>query len=218
MATSLAKQHLCKVTLLGNLVSKPDIRYMANPVLAIAEVKLATHSRWYDKTSQQYKEWTSFHTIKIIGDIVQQTLLYADKGDIMLIHGHLLNSKKNNREIIHADFAQLFDKGYAQSINLIQTSGELISPIKLMTTEHKKLLGEASLTITHQVRSPLSGKIEQFTVERPFHVWEKQAQYLHDHAKAGDQMVIEGKLSYFNNANKSQFIETTQAVLLPNNH
>ena len=215
MSTSLEKHHLCKVTLLGNLVAKPEIRYLANPVVGMAEVSLATHSRWLDQTTQQYKEWTQFHIIKVIGDIVDQTLLYAEKGDVMLIHGYLLNSKKTNREIIHANFAQLFSKGYAQSINLIQVSGELASPIKLMTTEQEKLLGEGVLTIKHQVISPVSGQRQEFTLQRPFHVWGKQAQYIHDHAIVGSQMVIEGKLSYQNNAAKAQFIEAKQTVLLP---
>ncbi|MGJ8692612.1 MAG: single-stranded DNA-binding protein [Thalassotalea sp.] len=214
MSTALKKHHLCKVTLLGNLVSKPEIRYLANPVVAMAEVTLATHSRWFDKQSQQYKEWTHYHTVKVIGDIVDQTLLYAEKGEVMLVHGYLLNSKQTNREIIHANFAQVFAKGYAQSINLVQVSGELSAPIKLMTTEQDKLLGEGNLTIKHQVISPISGKLQEFTLTRAFHVWGKQAQYLHDHAKPGSQMVIEGKLSYMNNADKTQFIESQQTVLL----
>lgn len=216
MSASLSKHHLCKVTLLGNLVSKPEIRYLANPVVAMAEIKLATHSRWYDKQTQQYKEWTHFHTIKVIGDIVDQALLYADKGDVMLVHGYLLNSKKTNREIIHANFAQVFEKGYAQSMNLIQISGELGSPIKLMTTENEKQLGEGILKVKHQITSLISGQLQEFIVERPFHVWGKQAQYLSEYAKKGSQMVIEGKLSYLNNTNKSQFIEAKQTVLLPN--
>ena len=216
MSASLSKHHLCKVTLLGNLVSKPEIRYLANPVVAMAEIKLATHSRWYDKQAQQYKEWTQFHTVKVIGDIVDQALLYADKGDVMLIHGYLLNSKKTNREIIHANFAQVFEKGYAQSMNLIQISGELVSKIKLMTTENEKQLGEGVLKIKHQVISPISGKLQEFIVERPFHVWGKQAQYLSENSVQGSQMVIEGKLSYLNNTNKSQFIEAKQTVLLQN--
>ena len=88
MQIDVPKNHLCKVTLLGNLVSKPDIRYQANPVIAVAELTLATHSRWYDKTTKQFKEWTSYHTVKVIGDIVDRALIHADKGDIILIHGN----------------------------------------------------------------------------------------------------------------------------------
>ena len=67
MLTELPQNHLCTVTLLGNLVNKPDIRYQANPVVAFAEFTLATHSRWFDKTSNKFKEWTSYHTVKVIG-------------------------------------------------------------------------------------------------------------------------------------------------------
>lgn len=215
MSISLENHNLCKVTLLGNLVAKPDIRYLANPIVAVAEIVLATHSRWFDKNTKKYKEWTHFHTVKVIGAIVEHSLLYAEKGEVILIHGYLLNSKKTQREIIHANFTQVFSKGYAQSINQVQVSGELIAPIKLITTEQDKQLGEGILQIKHQITSEHSNQLHTYTVIRPFHVWGKQAQYLHDNATQGSKMVIEGKLSYFNNAEKTQFIEAKQVVLLP---
>jgi single-strand DNA-binding protein len=55
MLSESPQNHLCSVTLLGNLVSKPEIRYQANPVIAFAEFTLATHSRWFDKTSNKFK-------------------------------------------------------------------------------------------------------------------------------------------------------------------
>jgi single-stranded DNA-binding protein len=214
MSASLQNNHLCKVTLLGNLVKKPTIRYLANPILAVAELTIATHSKWFEKQSQQYKEWTHFHTIKVIGDIVEQALLFADKGDVILIHGYLLNSKKNNREIIHANFAQAFNKGYAQSINLIQISATLQTPFKLVKTESNKQLGQSSLLIEHQVISPINDQIEHHRFERPVHVWGKQAEYLYEKGQVGDNVIIEGKLSYLQNAEKSQFIEAKQVVLI----
>ena len=175
--------NLCTITLLGNLVTKPEIRYQANPVVAIAEIKLATHSRWYDKTINQFKEWTSFHTVKVIGDIVDSELVQANKGDVILVHGYLLNSKKTNREIIHATFVQTFPKGYAQSINQMQCSGEINSDIQLVKTEHNKMLAEFSIVINHQVYSPISQLSHTFNLTRMVHVWGKQAQYLKDYAK-----------------------------------
>lgn len=216
MTTSLANHNLCQVTLLGNLVSKPDIRYLANPVVAIAEVVLATHSRWFDKASNQYKEWTDFHTIKVIGDVVETALLYAEKGDVMLINGYLLNSKKTNREIIHATFAQHFAKGYAQSINLVQLSGTLNSDVRLLTSAQGKTFAEANLAISHKVYSTTTGQWQQCEFERPIHIWGKQASYLAEHAEIGNPIVIEGKLSYLKNADKSQYIDTKQTVLLKN--
>lgn len=214
MTTSLGNHHLCKVTLLGNLVAKPEVRYFTNPVLAVAEIVIATHSRWFDKSSNQYKEWTDFHTIKVIGDIVEEALLYAEKGDVMLIHGYLLDSAKSKRQIIHANFAQHFAKGYAQSINMVQLSGEINGPIKLVTTNNNKQMAELSLSVKHQVISETSGKKQDFTMTRLVHVWGKQATYIANNAQEGSQVVVEGKLSYQNDSAKTQFIEAKQTVVL----
>ncbi|MFT5756219.1 MAG: single-strand DNA-binding protein [Alteromonadaceae bacterium] len=211
---NIKNNHLCNVTLLGNLVAKPVIRYQANPILAIAEFTLATHSRWLDKASQQYKEWTSYHVVKVIGDIVERSLVHAQKGELILIQGYLLNSKNTGREIIHATYAQTFAKGYARSINQIHCSGQVNSPIQLVTTEQDKELAEIKIHINHLVYSPITQQVNSLKIERLIHVWGKQAHYLNEHVQPGDQVVIEGKLSYFNNVDKSQFIEAQQVVLL----
>jgi single-stranded DNA-binding protein len=214
MLENIKNNHLCNVTLLGNLVAKPVIRYQANPILAIAEFTLATHSRWFDKSSKQYKEWTSYHVVKVIGDIVERSLVHAQKGELILIQGYLLNSKKTGREIIHATYAQTFAKGYARSINQIHCSGQINSPIQLVTTEQDKELAEIKVNINHFVYSPVTQQVSTLQIERLVHVWGKQAHYLNEHAERGDQVVIEGKLSYLNNVDKSQFIEAQQVVLL----
>lgn len=208
------QNHLCSVTLLGNLVNKPDIRYQANPVVAVAEFTLATHSRWYDKQNKKFKEWTSYHTVKVIGDIVDKFLCHADKGDIILVNGYLINSKQNNREIIHASYAQTFPKGYAQSTNQIHFSGNIVSDVQVFTTEHNKELAEITLASSYSVYSPITQHSHVVTIERPVHVWGKQALYLQEHVQKNDQIVVDGKLNYLNNSNKNQFIDAHQAVLL----
>jgi len=214
MTVSHPQNHLCSVTLLGNLVKTPTIRYQANPVIAVAELTLATHSQWFDKVSNTKKEWTSYHTIKMIGDVVERTLLHAQKGDIVLIQGYLVDSKKSARQIIHATYAQPYAKGYARSINQIHCTGQLASEIKLVTTEHNKILAELSLTIDSYCRTPLSNELKRHTLSRELHIWGKQAQYIAENAKMGDQLIIDGKLNYLNNEHKSQFIDAQQAVLL----
>jgi len=57
--TQTPSSQLCAVTLLGNLVATPDIRYRANPATAVTEIVLATSSKWLDKATNKYKEWTS---------------------------------------------------------------------------------------------------------------------------------------------------------------
>ena len=217
MLTELPQNHLCTVTLLGNLVNKPDIRYQANPVVAFAEFTLATHSRWFDKTTNKFKEWTSYHTVKVIGDIVERALIFAEKGDIILVQGYLINSKKNNREIIHASYAQTFPKGYAQSINQIHYTGKVISEINVLTTEHNKELTEITVESEQQIFSLITHKYHLVKIQRPIHVWGKQALYLAEHGKINDQIIVDGKLSYLNNKNKNQFIDAQQAVLISKN-
>jgi single-strand DNA-binding protein len=208
---------LCSVTLAGNLVSEPKIRYQANPVLAIADITIATHSRWYDKATKGYKEWTNYHNVKVVGDIVEQQLIHAQKGQVVLIQGHLSLQKatatRTSKELLLASFVQVFSKGYSQEINQLHCSGKLIAPFTLKTTENNKIFAEATLSITQQTISAHNQQKHIFTLERPVQVWGKQAQYLSDKANIGDQLIIEGKLNYLNNAEKSQFIDGKQIIL-----
>lgn len=213
MTTTFPQNHLCTITLLGNLVAKPEIRYQANPVIAIAELVIATHSKWFDKSTQQYKEWTHYHTIKMIGEVVERSLLHAEKGDVVLIQGFLVNSKKSNREIIHATYAHRYNKGYVRSINQLQCSGKINSDIKLVNTENNNQLLELQLMIDFYVYSSITQELRSIIIERTLHVWGKQASYLHEHAKKGDELIIEGKLSYLNQSTKPQLIEGQYVTL-----
>jgi len=211
--TSVQEQQLCAVTLLGNLVAKPDIRYRANPVSAITEITLATSSKWLDKKTNRYKEWTSYHHIKVEGDLVEQALLTADKGDIILVQGYLSNIKTSNEikqshlSIVHANFIQKFNKGYTQTVNQILCSGQLASEPQLITTQNNKNLAQVNITINQQDYSVEKQSWQHHMVERELHIWGKQAQYLVENAQLGDNVMIEGKLSYLATADKRQFIE-----------
>ncbi|MGB1198056.1 MAG: single-stranded DNA-binding protein [Thalassotalea sp.] len=213
MNKTAPQNHLCTVTLLGNLVTKPDIRYQANPVVAVAEFVVATHSQWFDKTSKQTKQWTSYHTVKMIGDVVERTLLHAQKGDIVFIQGHLVTSKKSSREIIHATYAHTYPKGYTHSINQLQCSGTVNSDVRLVTTESNKQLAELTLTINYYSYSPVTHDLKSVELTRPLHVWGSQALYIKEHANIGDEIIVDGKLSYLNNEEKSQFLDAKQVLL-----
>ena len=223
--TPIQEKQLCSVTLLGNLVAKPDIRYRANPVSAITEITLATNSKWLDKKTNQYKEWTSYHHIKVEGDLVEQVLLTANKGDIILVHGYLSNIKMSNVKptseiaktpfsIVHANFIQKFNKGYTQTVNKILCSGQLTSAPQLITTQNNKNLAQVNITINQQDYSVDKQSWQNHKVERELHVWGKQAQYLVENAQIGDNVMVEGKLSYLATAQKEQFIEAKIIHLL----
>ena len=209
---SVKNQQLCSVTLLGNLVAVPEVRYRANPVSAITEITVATHSRWLDKKTNQNKEWTSYHHIKVEGDLVEQALLTANKGDIVLVHGFLSNIKTGKAEqthpsIVHANFIQRFNKGYTQTVNQIFCSGQLASMPLLITTQNNKNMAQVKISINHQAYSVDKQCWQNHLVERELHVWGKQAIDLVEKAKVEDKVMIEGKLSYMATADKTQFIE-----------
>ncbi len=219
------ERHLCAVTLLGNLVAKPDIRYRANPVSAIAEITIATRSKWLDKKTKQYKEWASFHHVKVEGDLVEQSLLNADKGDIILVQGYLSNiipnkgpaksgTANSNACLVHANFIQKYSKAYTQTINQIFCSAKFTADPQLITTQNNKKLLQTSIAINHQTYSMAKQCWQNHKVEQEMQVWGKQAQYLAEHAKAGDAVMVEGKLSYLTTADKTQFIEAKSVHLL----
>jgi len=223
--TPVQEQQLCAVTLLGNLVAKPDIRYRANPVSAITEITLATSSKWLDKKTNQYKEWTSYHHIKVEGDLVEQALLTANKGDIILVQGYLSNIKasnvqttnatvQNNLSIVHASFIQKFNKGYTQTVNQVFCSGQIASAPQLITTQNNKNLAQVNITINQQDYSVNKQSWQNHKIERELHVWGKQAQYIVENAQVGDSVMVEGKLSYLATAEKKQFIEAKIVHLL----
>jgi len=213
VSTPVHHQQLCTVTLLGNLVAKPDIRYRTNPVSAVTEIVLATSTKWLDKKSNQHKEWTSYHHIKVEGDLVEQALMTADKGDIVLVQGYLSNIKPSNTEvqshpgIVHASYIQKFKKGYTQTLNQIYCSGLIASTPQLIKTQNNKSLAQVNITINQQVYSIDKHCWQNILIERELHVWGKQAEYMVDHAVFGDSVMVEGKLSYLTSANKAQFID-----------
>ncbi len=217
-------EQLCTVTLLGNLVTTPDIRYRANPVLAITEITIATNSKWLDKKNNKYKEWATYHQVKVAGSLVEKSLLHANRGDIILVQGYLNNIKPVSEkaqkrvypDIVHANFIQKYNKGYTQAINQINCSAQLISQPQLMLTEHNINLAQAKIIIHQHIYSHEKENWLTLPVERTIHVWGKSAKYLNENAKIGDDLVIEGKLNYESTAEKSQFIEVKKLHLFNN--
>ncbi|MFD1620217.1 single-stranded DNA-binding protein [Thalassotalea marina] len=213
VATSF-NHHLCYVTLLGNVVAKPDIRYLANPIVPIAEFVIATHKKWLDKKTNQMREWTSFHTVKMIGDAVEKSLIHAGKGDLILIKGHLVDSQKSNRQIVHATYACAYKKGFAPSMNHLHISGKIVNQVKLVTTETGSNLAEFVLNSQFEAYSPIYQQTRKLSLERTVHVWGKQAQYIAEHAAADKDVVIDGSLSYLNNNSNIQLIDAQQLTIL----
>ncbi|NMP30553.1 single-stranded DNA-binding protein [Thalassotalea sp. M1531] len=208
-----ASHQLCNVTLLGNLVAKPEIRYLANPVLAVTDIVLATTYRWKDKNNHN-KEWTSYHHVKVVGKLVEESLQHANKGDILLVNGYIANNKTKPIEIVHATTIEHFAKGFTQNINNITCSAQLTTDVKLVTTESNNQLATFEISICHHAFSEHKSESLIHHVKRPVQLWGAQAQNIAQQAKQGDNVIVEGRLSYANNQQKSQQIDASQVHLL----
>ena len=204
----------CAVTLLGNLVAKPEIRYLANPVLAVTDITLAATHKWLDKKSGSTKEWTSYHNVKAVGKIVENALQLANKGDVLFVQGYIANNKQQPLEIVHATAMEHFAKSYTNAINQVICSATICSEIQLITTEHNKQMATFDVNINHQAYSEHKQKLVSHQVSRSVHVWGKQALYVHKNASLNQHIIIEGKLAYANNSARNQFLEAIQVHLL----
>ena len=91
---------LNKVTLIGNLGSDPEIRYLpdGHPV---ATISLATTMRWKDKQSGERKEETEWHRLTIFGNLADIASKYLTKGSKAYFDGRLKTSKWTKDGIDH---------------------------------------------------------------------------------------------------------------------
>jgi single-stranded DNA-binding protein len=195
--------HHCNLILAGNLVAKPEVRYRANPMLPVTDITVATHNRWFDKKSQTYKDWTTFHKVHIEGESVEKELLNCDKGQLVYIQGNLQTSKDGKQDYIVGDYIQVMGKGTVQSINRIFCTAELSSTIKLVTTEQGGQLAHFTVSL-HQ-----NNKV----ITRQVNLWGKTASQIAQMAKVGQQLIIEGGLNYQKDKKQLQLIDAKQVIL-----
>lgn len=209
------KQQQCHVILAGNLVAKPEIRYRANPVVPIAEFVIATNQSWFDKKTNSFKDWTSYHSCHFEGHDVEKHFLYADKGQLLLIHGALATSNKRKKDFIQVESLSVMGKGIHQGINQMICNATLVSEVKLVTTENNVSLAEFSVTINEPgfVESDHHFKGQKIT--RLVHLWGKSAEFFANKASLNQQILIDGTVSYLSTNKKQHLIEAKKVIICP---
>ena len=82
-----------KVILLGNVCADPDIRRTQSGI-PIANIRVATHETWRDKTSGERREKAEYHTVVVFNEglckVVEQ---YVKKGSKLYVEGSLKTRK-----------------------------------------------------------------------------------------------------------------------------
>ncbi|NOQ13733.1 MAG: single-stranded DNA-binding protein [Methyloprofundus sp.] len=83
---------LNKVTLIGRLGADPEIRYMPTGG-AVANIRLATSSRWKDKQTGERKESTEWHRVVFFNRQAEIVGEYLRKGSLVYIEGSIRTQK-----------------------------------------------------------------------------------------------------------------------------
>ena len=81
-----------RVTLVGYLGKKPEVRYMQNDS-AVANLSIATSESWKDKQTGENRERTEWHRIVVFGKLAEIAGKYTKKGTLVYIEGQLQTRK-----------------------------------------------------------------------------------------------------------------------------
>jgi single-strand DNA-binding protein len=81
-----------RVILIGNLGSKPEIKYSSNGN-PLANLSVATSERWTDKNSGEKVERTEWHRVVAFGDFAVTAEKSLDKGTKVYLQGKLTTRK-----------------------------------------------------------------------------------------------------------------------------
>ncbi|CEN32335.1 Single-stranded DNA-binding protein [Candidatus Westeberhardia cardiocondylae] len=82
-----------KVILIGNLGKDPEIRYIPNSEIAIANITLATSENWKDKKTKCIKKKTEWHKIILFGRLAEIAKEFLRKGSKIYVEGSLQTRK-----------------------------------------------------------------------------------------------------------------------------
>jgi single-strand DNA-binding protein len=89
-----------KVILIGNLTRDPQIKHTTGGT-AIAELGMAIGRKWFDKTTNQQKEETTFVDVTLFGKQAEVAGQYLAKGRPVMIEGRLQLDSWEDRETGH---------------------------------------------------------------------------------------------------------------------
>lgn len=209
------KKQQCHIILAGNLVAKPEIRYRANPVVPVAEFVVATNQSWFDKKTNSYKDWTSYHACHFEGHHVEEQFLYADKGQFLLIHGALATSQQRNKDHVQVETLSVLGRGVHSGLNHLICDALLSSKVKLVKTENNASLAEFTVTINEPGFAESDHHFSGQKIERLVHLWGKTAEFFANKATINDRFLLEGNLSYISNNKAQQLIEAKKVILYP---
>ena len=88
----MAKGTINKVTIIGRVGQKPELRHMPSGNAAI-QLSLATNESYKDKNTGQAVDSTEWHRVNFFGKPAEVLHQYIDKGSMLYIEGRI-NTRK----------------------------------------------------------------------------------------------------------------------------
>jgi len=86
-----------KVTIIGNLGTDPEVRYMPQGG-AVANFTVATSESWTDKNTNEKREETEWHKIVVYGRLAEIVGEYLHKGSKVYLEGKLKTRKWQDKD------------------------------------------------------------------------------------------------------------------------
>lgn len=83
------------VTVIGNSTREPEIRYLPSGA-SIVSFGLAVNRRWFNKTTNDWDEQTSFFDVKCWGELGEHVAESVPKGTRVVVTGRLEQSSWEN--------------------------------------------------------------------------------------------------------------------------
>ena len=107
-----------KVILVGNLGSKPEVKYSGSGV-PLTNFSVATSETWTDKNTGEKQEKTEWHRITIIGKSAEIAAQYLDKGSKIYVEGKLQTRKWQDKDGQDRYTTEVSVGGYGTSFQML---------------------------------------------------------------------------------------------------
>lgn len=84
----MAREGVNKVTLVGNLGADPELTYTGSGTARL-RLRVATTERWFDKSTNEKKEQTEWHSVILWGKRAEALNKFLSKGETVYIEGSI---------------------------------------------------------------------------------------------------------------------------------
>ena len=107
-----------KVILIGNLGNDPEVRFTQGGD-AVANLSLATHESWRDRTSGEMQERTEWHRIVMFGKLADIAQQYLRKGSKVYIEGRLQTRKWQDQQGMDRYTTEVVVDGFSGQMQML---------------------------------------------------------------------------------------------------